>query len=53
MGKVRDRGGVCLTSYGMIGSNTSDFIGENGFQWDYVILDEGVSLVALSSFKIS
>ena len=41
LGKVRERGGVCLTSYGMIGSNTVDFIGEKGFQWDYVILDEG------------
>ena len=42
MDKVRARGGVLLTSYGMITSNTADFIGEDGFAWDYVILDEGL-----------
>ena len=41
--KVRGKGGVLLTSYGMISSNTADFIGDNGFAWDYVILDEGWS----------
>ncbi len=39
--KVRAKGGVCLTSYGMVSSNTADFVGENGFRWDCVILDEG------------
>ncbi len=42
MDKIRARGGVLLTSYGMITSNTADFIGEDGFAWDYVILDEGL-----------
>ena len=42
--KIKHRnGGVLLTTYGMISSNTDDFRADAEFsQWDYVILDEGM-----------
>ncbi|ELU16421.1 hypothetical protein CAPTEDRAFT_138667 [Capitella teleta] len=41
--KVQRRGGVCMTSYGMMVNNADQLAEQNGreFIWDYVILDEG------------
>jgi SNF2 family DNA or RNA helicase len=41
--KVQKRGGVCLTSYGMLVNNSDQLRDLEGreFVWDYVILDEG------------
>ncbi|XP_013379638.1 DNA excision repair protein ERCC-6-like [Lingula anatina] len=43
LGKVQRRGGVCLTSYGMVVSSWQVLSQKDDreFKWDYVILDEG------------
>ena len=35
------RGGVCLTTYGMVTSNVDALTCQATFKWDYMILDEG------------
>ena len=37
---VQEKGGICLTTYGMVVSNI-DLLNDDDFEWDYVILDEG------------
>ncbi|CAH1801782.1 unnamed protein product [Owenia fusiformis] len=43
LAKVQRRGGVCMTSYGMIVTSFKQLSEKDGreFVWDYVILDEG------------
>ncbi|XP_064613220.1 DNA excision repair protein ERCC-6-like [Liolophura sinensis] len=44
LAKIQKRGGVCLTTYGLVVSS-SDKLGQDQdgheFKWDYIILDEG------------
>ncbi|XP_021364793.1 DNA excision repair protein ERCC-6-like [Mizuhopecten yessoensis] len=41
--KVQRRGGVCLTSYGLVVTSSEQLSQKEGrdFEWDYMILDEG------------
>ncbi|XP_069136028.1 DNA excision repair protein ERCC-6-like [Argopecten irradians] len=43
LAKVQRRGGVCLTSYGLVVTSFEQLGQKEGreFQWDYMILDEG------------
>ena len=39
---IQERGGVLLTTYGMLTSNLDDLCKRHSsFSWDYLVLDEG------------
>lgn len=43
--RVQEKGGICITSYGMVLSNAEQ-IAQGEQAWDYVILDEGHKIKA-------
>jgi SNF2 family DNA or RNA helicase len=47
---ILEKGGICLTTYGMVTANLPLLTDE--VKWDYVILDEGHKIKVISIFPI-